>query len=127
MHDAMPAIRSLRYPLLRVPGLQAVRDIFKAEAAIGQQYDQVINEISRLVDSLLLRSGRGRQCQLDAFLADFLCNAFGAGCSEPCGIAFITSGGKPCRYDDFELSDECNIGSIHVVPQILISTWFSAR
>jgi len=107
------AIRSFRQILARVTGFQASCDVLKAEAAIGQQNDQVIDQVGGFIDGFLLRSGCSRQCQFNPFLTDFLRDTFRSGSSQPCRVTLLTTGGEALHNNSFEFGDECDVRLVH--------------
>ncbi len=98
----------------RVPGFETRGNIFEAQAAIGQQDNEVVDEIRGLVDGLLLTPGGGGEGEFDAFLTEFLCDPAGACRGETRGVALGTTSGKSGRDDGFEFGDKVNVGSGHV-------------
>lgn len=103
------AIRSLRCASARVAARQAGCYIFETQATLGQQYDDVIQEICGFIDDLLLIAVGGGQGKFDAFLTNFLRDAAGAGCNETCRVAFAGRALQALPYDGFEFGYKANI------------------
>ena len=93
--------------------LQSCGDIFKAKPGVGQQHNNVIDQVGGLVDDFLLAAGGGRQCEFHAFFADLLRDAPGAGCSEPGCVAFVAAVGQACSDDRLQCGDKFNVGLVH--------------
>tara|TARA_R110002096_G_scaffold124002_1_gene268106 strand:- start:39598 stop:39789 length:192 start_codon:yes stop_codon:yes gene_type:complete len=62
-----------------MPGLQSRAHILQAQFLLCQQDDNVVHQVSGLVDNLVSVAGCGGEGQFDAFLADFLSNPLGSG------------------------------------------------
>lgn len=61
-----------------VTGLQNIDDVGEFKIRIGEQNEEVVNQIGRFILQLFLIVHRGGKCGFYAFFADFLRNALGA-------------------------------------------------
>ena len=95
-------------------GLKTTRDVLEAQAAIGEQDDQVVDQVGGFVDRFLLTACRRGQCQLDTFFANFLRDAFRPGCSESSGVTLVSTALEPVVDDGLESGDKGDIRFAHV-------------
>ncbi len=95
--------------------LETSRDVLQAQAAIGKQNDQVIDQVRGFVDGFLLAPSGRSQGEFDAFFTNFLRDAFRPGRSKSCRVTLLSAALESVVNDGFEFGDEGDIRFIHVV------------
>ena len=114
-------------------GLESVCNFGKAYALVGEQYEHVVQKVGGFINGLVPIPRLGRECQFDAFLADFLRDSFGAPRNERGRVAFLIRALGALPDYRFEFGNKCDVLVCHclspgsdidlVFGQVLLEVW----
>jgi len=117
-----------------VSGLQALGDVLETQTFIGEQHDEVVDEVGGFIEYFLLTASYCREGQFHAFFTDLLCDSLVAGGRKPDRVALVASLRQPVLDNTFEFGNEINVRFAHgwssdsyinvAVRQITFQVWY---